>query len=311
MPLSKFEYGLVYITCILIISIISIILYRKYQDETDYETNSDRSGDRGSEYSDNSWFEHNYNRNDTIKYLKVNSNVEHFDNLTDMIISNNSNISGLINSVNRLSRKLPSINIAYSKENIDTSLQSNIATLLHSNTDILVANARKGNARITENVNTLENQLTDLENIINKLQLNTLKKTDYQKLKSLSNGSEITLSQTPNTSFIDTATGVETNGYMVNLNDGCLSVGAIDYDVYNCNDTNPKQLFKMEHVINEQAYEQHIDKTVPFDNADKTKINYPFVLMRSVNNKNCLTNQNDNITVQPCESLIAQRWLAL
>ena len=87
---------------------------------------------------------------------------------------------------------------------------------------------------------------------------------------------------------------------MVNMNDGCLSVGASDYNVYKCNDKNQKHLFKMEHIINEQEYEKHIDKSVPFDNIDKTKINYPFALIKSVNNNNCLTNQNGNITVQPC-----------
>ena len=97
---------------------------------------------------------------------------------------------------------------------------------------------------------------------------------------------------------------------MVNLNDGCLSVGAIDYDVYQCNDKNSKHLFKMDHIINDKSYNDNIDKTVPFNN-DTSKVNYPFVLMRSVNNKNCLTNQNGNITVQPCDSLVAQRWLPI
>ena len=329
MSATKFEYGLVLITCILIISIVIIILYRKSQDESDYEPELDSftGFNHGLENNFKDNFKDNYNRNDNPNdnpndnlndnpndnpnYLKVNSNSEHFTNLTDIIMSNNSNITGIINSINNLSVKNPSLNMIYSKEKIDNSVQSNIATLLNTNTDVLIANANNGNARISNNVTTLENQITDLENIINKLQLNNLKSTEYQKIKSLNNGSEITLSQTPNTIFIDPATGVQTNGYMVNLNEGCLSVGAVEYDVYKCNDTNPKHLFKMEHIINEQAYDQNIDKSVPFDNIDKSKINYPFVLMRSVNNKNCLTNQNNNITVQPCESLIAQRWLAL
>jgi hypothetical protein len=119
----------------------------------------------------------------------------------------------------------------------------------------------------------------------------------------------MTLSQTPKTVFLDQGTGVNTAAYMVHLNNGCLSVGATDYDVYKCDENNYKHLFKMEHVINETGYQKNIDKTVPFNNTDLSKINYPFVLMRSVNNKNCLTNQNGNITVQPCDSLTAQRWL--
>jgi hypothetical protein len=122
---------------------------------------------------------------------------------------------------------------------------------------------------------------------------------------------ELTLTQTPNTTFQDPQTGSNISAYMVNMNDGCLSVGATDYNIYKCNDKNQKHLFKMQHIINEQEYERNIDKSIPFDNVDKTKINYPFAMIKSVNNQNCLTNQNGNITVQPCYSFEAQRWMPI
>ena len=70
---------------------------------------------------------------------------------------------------------------------------------------------------------------------------------------------DITLTNTPNTQFIDQQTGVNTNAYMVNINKGCLSVGATDYDIYKCNDKNIKHLFKMQHIINEDDYNKNID----------------------------------------------------
>ena len=141
--------------------------------------------------------------------------------------------------------------------------------------------------------------------------INKIEKKKFSKVKSLNNGQEFCLTQTPKTNFINPETGYLTGGYMINLNDGCLSVGASDYKVYKCNDENQKHLFKIKHIINEQDYENNIDKTVPFDNIDKTKINYPFALIKSVNNNNCLTNKNGNITVQPCNSFVAQRWIPL
>ena len=54
-----------------------------------------------------------------------------------------------------------------------------------------------------------------------------------------------------------------------------------------------------------------VTKSLPFDNVDKTKISYPFAMMKSVNNDNCLTNNHGTITVQPCYSFVAQRWMPM
>ena len=137
------------------------------------------------------------------------------------------------------------------------------------------------------------------------------KEKQYTHIKSLNNGLEMNLLSTPNTQFQDPKTGNKIPAYMLNVNNGCLSVGASDYDVYKCNDLNPKQYFKMEQIMNETAYQNNIDSSLPFDNIDKSKINYPFTMLRSINNENCLTNNHNNLTVQPCYSYVAQRWIPL
>ena len=109
----------------------------------------------------------------------------------------------------------------------------------------------------------------------------------------------------------DKNTGKITNSYLVNVNNGCLSVGANDYDVYKCNDKNPKQLFRMKHIMNETEYERNIDKALPFDNVDKKNINYPFAMIKSTNTDECLTNNHGTLTIQPCYSFVSQRWMPL
>lgn len=329
MNFSTFEYSLAFISIILIITIIVIIFYKNYEDaEQDLENPAHKTAFFKSRAKNNSKnnmqdlenpadkFSNNKQDDNKDTYLKVNmdTNIEHFYNnysqsSIDSIFANNSNISTLISELNSLSNNNPSLNMKYRKFDIDNNLQLNIADSLNTNTDDLINRVDDGSDRINKKVTTLTNQITDLEHIIEKLHLKTIIKPNYSKIKSLNNGAEITLSQTPNSFYLDPGSGVNTAAYMVNLNDGCLSVGATDYDVYKCNDANSKHLFKMEHVINETGYQKNIDKTVPFNNTDISTINYPFVLMRSVNNKNCLTNQNGNITVQPCDTLTAQRWL--
>jgi len=316
MTFSTFEYSLAFISIILIITIIVIIFYKKTEDDDETDNrNSNISGKISGNISGNI-------SDNQDSYLKVNmehnnmehNNMEHFEsryvesNIND-IYTNNSSISDLINSISNIASNNPSVNMKYRTKDIDNSLQDNIAASLTQRTDDLINRVDTSNVRINDKITTLTNQITDLENIIERLNLKSLIKPNYTTIKSLNNGAEMTLTQTPNTFFLDPGSGVNTAAYMVNLNNGCLSVGATDYDVYKCNELNSKHLFKMEHVINETAYQKHIDKTVPFNNTDISTINYPFVLMRSVNNKNCLTNQNGNITVQPCDTLTAQRWL--
>ena len=307
MTFSTFEYSLAFISIILIITIVVIIFYKKTEDDEnevdDVNDVNDVNDANDTTISKNKLYGNGF---DTIENFYA---IPYSQSNIDSILTNNSKISELITSINNISSNNPSVNMKYDTIDIDNKLQNNISDTLNSNTNALLSTLDTSNVRINGKISTLMNQITDLENIINKLHLKSIIKPNYSKIKSLNNGAEITLTQTPNTSFVEPRSGINTGAYMVNLNNGCLSVGATDYDVYKCNDKNSKHLFKMEHIINETAYQNNIDKSMPINNIDISTVNYPFVLMKSINNKNCLTNQNGNITVQPCDTLTAQRWL--
>jgi hypothetical protein len=271
------------ISIILILSIIIIILYKNNEDNKVYANNKIET--------------------------KLENYIETFLTLdsqsSDKIISNHNKINDLITQINNVN---PSINYK-TKDQINYNLQKKISDKINGSTNDIFNKTSKADEILSKNITTLSNQLTDLENIISTKISEDLKTIKYSEIKSLNNGMAITLTNTPNTQFIDKQTGVSSNAYLVNINDGCLSVGATDYDIYKCNDKNSKHLFKMKHILSEDDYNKNIDIALPFDNIDKSKVNYPFVMMKSVNNDNCLTNQNGNITVQPCYSYVSQRWL--
>jgi hypothetical protein len=227
----------------------------------------------------------------------------------NIITSNNNQINKLLNQLQNVNPDVYLIN--YDKNAVVLDMKNTIT----SNIDIVNNSlASLDGATINNNskkIIQLENSVSDLENIVNNLGMNTLKNKTYNTIKSLNNGLEMKLINTPNTIFQDQKTGSNIAGYMVMANNGCLSVGATDYDIYKCDDKNPKQIFKMEHILNETAYQNNIDTSLPFDNIDKSSINYPFVMMKSINNENCLTNNHGNLTVQPCYSFVAQRWFPL
>ena len=225
------------------------------------------------------------------------------------INDNNNKINRLITQLQNMMPEVKLINYDPNSvyQDVKNSITSNIAILNTEVNELYNTNISSN----TEKINKLENTILDLEKVVNNLGLITVSNKKYNTIKSLNNGLELKLVSTPNTYFKDYKTGSNTAGYMVMVNDGCLSVGATDYDIYQCNDKNPKQIFKMEHIMNETAYQNNIDTSLPIDNTDKTNINYPFVMMKSVNNENCLTNNHGNLTVQPCYSFVAQRWFPL
>lgn len=165
-----------------------------------------------------------------------------------------------------------------------------------------------GSNTVSNQISNVEKSLLDLENIVEKLNSDAIQKKNYSRIKSLNNGQEFTLFNTENQ---NTASGFKAPRYLVGVNNGCLSVGANDYDVYKCDDKNPNQYFKMQHIMNKDMYQNAIDTALPIDNTDFNKINYPFVMLKSVNTENCLTNNHGSLTVQPCYTFESQRWFAL
>lgn len=228
---------------------------------------------------------------------------------TSKIDNNNKKINYLINQLKSIN---PSVIIKnYNPEiiynELETSLNSNISNI----NNILISLYDKNNVKNNRNIEELENKIIDLENIITNLNYLVTSNKKYDKIKSLNNGMELQLVSSDNTKYKDSKNDNILNGYMVMANNGCLSVGANDYDIYKCDDKNKKQLFKMEHILNETAYQNSIDTTLPIDNTNKENINYPFILMKSLNNENCLTNNNGNLTVQPCYTFTSQRWFPI
>ena len=219
------------------------------------------------------------------KNMKDNS-TEHFENPQDIRNKFETKIISLINT-----NTTPTTTTTPTPTTTTTPTITTTTTPTHT-----LVKTNKDN-RLT----TLENSVTDLENSINNKKLLDSHNTTYYGVKSINNGMEMNLIENPDS----------INSYLVNVNNGCISVGANDYDVYKCNNKIQKQHFKMQHIFNQIDYENNIDKAIPFDNVDKDNIDYPFAMIKSVNNDNCLTNNQGILTIQPCSSFVAQRWMPL
>lgn len=226
------------------------------------------------------------------------------------IMKNNEIINNLLNDIQT---KIPDVKINnYNPEIIYKNFQDNVANNIDIYGSAIISNISTDSETTAKAIDKLSANVSDMETIVNNMGLDNLKNKYYNRIKSLNNGMEIGLIRSPNTVYYNERTGSNSAAYLVTVNDGCLSVGATDYDIYKCDDKNPKQLFNMEHILNPVSYGNNIDTSLPIDTTNNLgKLNYPFALMKSVNNGNCLTNTNGLLTVQPCYTFQDQRWFPL
>ena len=222
----------------------------------------------------------------------------------DAIINqNNATINTLAASLNtNLSSALTS---GPSREDVDQYFIQKVNEVSQSINDVVDSSKTATDADIIN----ITNQIVDLENSIDNILHRKQNESQYSTIKSLNNGLELKIS--PSKFYNDTRTGSNVAVNMVNVNCGCLSVGSNGYEVVECNPNDPKQYFKLNNVLNENDYENNIDMSIAYDNVNKSKIQYPFSMVKSLNNNNCLTNNHGSLTVQPCYSYAAQRWIPM
>ena len=257
-----------------------------------------------------------------LKIMRDNDSItEHSKNETFVIQELTNNITDNATKINNLLTDLITVqpNLIKPKfilQNIDTdsiynSFGKNISSNIKgSNSNLSIFYNTSANT-VSNNLSDIENTVSYLEDVVDKMNSDGVKKKNYSRIKSLNNGQEFTLFNTENTLLKDSVTGYKIPGYLVGVNNGCLSVGANDYDVYKCDDKNRNQYFKMEHIMNKDMYQNTIDTALPLDNVNFNKINYPFVMLKSLNTENCLTNNHGSLTVQPCYTFESQRWFAM
>ena len=160
----------------------------------------------------------------------------------DIIDNNNKDINKLLTQLQNINPSVKLINYDPNTVYLDmqNNITSNINTINTGLSSLYGTQITSNNTKITK----LENTVSDLEKLINNLGLTQVSNKKYNTIKSLNNGMEMKLISTPNTVFKDYKTGSNIAGYMVMANDGCLSVGATDYDIYQCNDKNQNKFLK-------------------------------------------------------------------
>jgi len=201
-------------------------------------------------------------------------NKEPFYNTNNVLIDKLTKIKTLLSSVENQNDD----NIEYTELQM-TNLESSVNDII-TNTDITPIDL---------------NDLNDEVEFLGR-EFNNIKTTKPHSLKSYNNGAALAISN------------IKSDKYLVHLNNGCLGATPDNnYKVYKCNSNDAKQKFQIIPIFDESNYNynltQGLDKVNPDDN-----LKYPFSMVKSVNNENCLSNNHNKITIEPCRVLKSQRW---
>lgn len=146
------------------------------------------------------------------------------------------------------------------------------------------------------NVQKVAKQIDEIEKILIKRNIKRDMQNKINTLKSHNNGFDFSL--IPVDSYSDK--------YLVRANDGCIGTSNNNYNIYRCNKDDPSQQFELKRIYNEYAYGRNVGKQDFIE--DRHNIEYPFVMAKSVNNHNCLTNNHGQVRVMPCNMLKSQRF---
>jgi len=156
-----------------------------------------------------------------------------------------------------------------------------------------------------EKIKSIKDKLIYLNNYIN---INVPEKK-FNSVRSLHNGIKLSIKEMEGNSH-----------YLVKLNnknssldedniENCLSVKANGtYEIEKCDPENKQQYFNLQNIPNGTTYKKNLEKGIIRNKRIPDNVNYPFNLIKSVNNKNCLQNFNNQISVTPCETKKSHRW---
>jgi hypothetical protein len=142
-------------------------------------------------------------------------------------------------------------------------------------------------------------ELDELKDKLNSLMTNSMivipeKTVTVKSVKSLQNSQPLNINR------------LENGKYMINMNGKCLHSNALNRtSVMSCNQDDPSQYFELNVIYDKNTYKNSIGNNPIIDN---TIFKYPFSIIKSVTNSNCLTNKNSVLSTRPCIPDISQQW---
>jgi hypothetical protein len=217
-----------------------------------------------------------YNHFYVRELFTLESNITSND---DSIIKGLQDLNSVFNNAPRLQKD----NLLKGSYNYDSNqAKQNLPSL---------SNASSTLADYKSQLNVLDAQLSKI----------SIPEPKYQSIKSLQNGMDLNVGY------------MNKNNYNVHFNKKCLRADSTGkYILAECDNKDPGQLFELYPIYTDIYYNAILEPGLDASVVTKSdNIKYPFVIIKSKANKNCLQNNHGSISIEPCQIKKSQRWLGL
>lgn len=241
-----------------------------------------------------------------IIILKVTNNtvsIENFD-------SSNNNLTPLKSEIDKLQTARNNLKIELEKKPLQANYKKKYYKNIVSNLEKKLEDEKKilDNNSVSEELNRLQDTYSYINTLLN-FEINTKK---FNSIKSLQNGSKIAIIPVPSQNnkkyyLIKVNTSKYKSGYITANDDG--SICLVTKVINNNNNYDDKQLFEIININNKTDYENNLDNGLLINQFyDKDAIVYPFSLLKSKYNKNCLQSFNNNLSLMTCKPFKSHRF---
>lgn len=163
---------------------------------------------------------------------------------------------------------------------------------------------KEDNYEIKSKIQKLKDNLKYINSLINL----DIDNKQYNSIKSLQNGTKISLIPIGENSYlIKINTSKFSSGYITANENGDICLKKLQLDENK--QYNNKQLFEIIEIKNETQYKTNLDRGLLVNQFyDYDSIVYPFSLIRSKYNKNCLQNFNNKLSLMTCKPFKSHRF---
>lgn len=147
-------------------------------------------------------------------------------------------------------------------------------------------------------------RIMDKIKYLKKYNINTKPIKKQNSIQSLQNGTKLA---------IETQNGTDYSIILNNRKDSekkkCLYVNANgNYNIEECDVNSEKQKFNLLNISTENLYKNNLEKGILSNKKLPYNVSYPFNLIKSKKNKNCVGMFNNELTISPCETKKSHRW---
>lgn len=241
-----------------------------------------------------------------IIVLKVNNNtvsIENFD-------GSNNNLTPLKSEIDNLQTARNNLKTALKNKPLQANYKKQYYKDINNELKSKLVEERKiiENNNVSDELEKLQDTYSYINTLLN-FEINTKK---FNSIKSLQNGSKIAIIPVPSQNnkkyyLIKVNTSKYKSGYITANDDG--SICLVTKVINNNNNYDDKQLFEIVNINNKTEYENNLDNGLLINQFyDKNAIVYPFALLKSKYNKNCLQSFNNNLSLMTCKPFKSHRF---